>query len=529
MNEHDDFVVAAPSEQGSWLFLLHTLPPLVIVAGVLFHPTQVTVYQWVELLTDALGMGHSLKSFVPAVNVTLSDLLFLAGFMLWATARLWDGSLFSRLRTYPVALLLFFAAGLISVLPFLKFTPAWAAAPVIDYSDAIKQIVQFGFFFVCAFIPLGDYLRSNRWRRWLLAAFSLAVIAALLVGLMEYVQFRPPAGRPGQGNLSALHIDATFGFAGEAAGAHEQVGTRSNRNVLGGWLTLVIPLFFAAFLWSRDTGGRLIALMLCAVGAVLLLHGGLWVAAVISVLALAFARGLRWFLASAVGLFFVFGLLFWLAPQQPDQILLDSVMLRRSQDRFRTLPVYSINPELDKSGRPADLSKSPYSPWEQKYIQWQPSLLALARYPISGVGLGSYQDNINQYYRDRDFGTYGMPKASMDLMEKGGNPFYAVWASETGFLGLFSILWLFLTFFRRAIRGGVRAARDQNGLELGLQAGVCAALGAAAFGALFTNYLVRGLGYTLVFVLALAGTNQSGGTAEEEHPSPATGADENSL
>ncbi len=502
----------------AWLSIL---PPILIVGAVLFHPTQVTIYQWVELLSRLLNLGSVLSGLVPAINVTLSDLLFFAGFVGWGVVRFKDGSLWSRLQSYPLALLGLFGVSLLSALPFLKITPPWAAAPIIDYSDAMKQLIQLGLFFVCAFIPLHDYLRVSRWRRKILAAFGIAVAVTLLVGLSEYMQLRPPAASPQTGNatISALHVDATFGFAGQPAGAHEQIGTRSNRNVLGGWLTLVLPLFFAAALWTRDTGGRITALLLCGVGAVLLLQGGLWLATIVAILALGFARGAWSFAASAAAAFVFFGLLFWLVPQQPDQILLDSVMLRRSHDRFRTLPVYSINPELDESGRPADLSQPRYSPWEQKYIQWQPSLLILARYPLFGVGLGSYQQNINRYYRDRDFGAYDMNKASMDLMEKGANPFYAVWASETGFLGIFSVLWVFLTFVGRAVRGGMASRGGQNRLWFSLQVGACAALGAAAFGAFFTNYLVRGLGYTLVLVCALAGPE---GDLPEDEEAPDT-------
>jgi hypothetical protein len=354
----------------------------------------------------------------------------------------------------------------------------------------------------------------------------IAVTLALVLGLREYMQLRPasPENQQAGAIVSAQHIDATFGVAGEAAGAHGKIGTRSNRNVLGAWLTLVLPLLWAAFLWGRQWALRIGALVLTCVGAVLLLHGGLWVAAVVALLGLAYARGIPTFWLTSAGVFVLFGLLFWLAPQQPDRVLLDSLMLRRTSDEFRTLPIYSINPELEASGRPGQLDQEPYSVWEQKYIQWQPSLLALARNPLFGVGLGNYQKNINAFYSDRDFGAYQMPKASMDLMEKGGNAFYAVWLTETGLLGGFVIVWLFFSFLRRGLRGVSAARAMDDRLALCLKAGACAALGAAAFGFLFTNYWVRGLGYAFVFVLALLSAAPAAGEAPtgapEEPPEP---------
>ena len=511
------------TQEGGILAAVSVLPPILAIAGILLHPTQLTVRQWADLFARTLGSGEALAQMVPAVNVTPSDLFFLAGFLLWVPVRWGTGRLARRLRGYPAALGGLLLAGLISMVPLLKSWPSWAQPPSMVPADSVKQLLQLFLFFVCGFVLIADYLSVPRWRKKLVTAFVVAVAAALVVGLWEYMQLRPasPESRQAGAIVSALHVDATFGMAGEAAGAHEQIGTRSNRNVLGAWLTLVLPLLWAGVLWGRDWNLRIGAAVLTGVGAVLLLHGGLWAAAVVALLALAYARGQIAFWVTAAGLFALFGALFWLAPQQPDQVLLDSLMLRRTSDRFRTLPVYSIDPQLDESGRPANLQQDSYIPWEQKYIQWQPSLLALARNPLSGVGLGNYQKNINRFYSDTDFGAYGMPKAPDNLMEKGGNAFYAVWLTETGLVGGFAMVWLLLSFLFRGMRGASAARAVGDELAFRLKAGACAAIGAAAFGFFFTNYWVRGLGYAFVFVLALvAAAPFAGEQTEEEGDEP---------
>jgi hypothetical protein len=517
---------APEAQKKGILSAISILPPLLAVAGILLHPTQLTIRQWADLFVRLLGSGETLAGMVPGVRVTLSDLCFLGGFLLWVPVRWGSGRLVRRLRGYPAALGGLFLAGLISMLALLKTWPSWAQPPSMLPADSLKQFVQLFLFFVCGFVLIADYLSVPRWRKRLVTAFVVAVSATLLVGLWEYMQLRPasPENQQAGAIVSALHVDATFGMAGEAAGAHEQIGTRSNRNVLGAWLTLVLPLLWAGVLWGRDLNLRIGAAVLTAVGAVLLLHGGLWLAAVVALLALAYARGQIAFWVTGAGLFALFGALFWLAPQQPDQVLLDSLMLRRTTDRFRTLPVYSFNPELDESGRPADLQQESFIPWEQKYIQWQPSLLALARNPLTGVGLGNYQKNINRFYSDIDFDAYGMPKAPDNLMEKGGNAFYAVWLTETGLIGGFAILWLFLSFLFRGLRGASAARAVGDGLAFRLKAGACAAIGAAAFGFFFTNYWVRGLGYAFVFVLALVTAAPFAGeqTDEETAEAPET-------
>ena len=473
---------------------------LILTAAVLVHPTQLTVplVEWARAAGRILSPLRAVTDRLPAANVTASDVLFLIAFVVWLLLRWRQRQLGEHVRRYPLALVGLFACACLSLVPFLK---SWA--PPIQYGRAAKQLIQLLLLFVCAYVPLVDYLGSERWRRKLVAAFFAAVACALLVGLAEYVRLRPPSPEARQAGaiISPTQVDATFGYQGRPAGAGERVGTASNRNVLGAWLTLVLPLLWAAFLFGSEPPWRTAALALAAGGALLLLHGGLWVAALVAMLGLSFARSRRAFAVTAAGMFVFYALAFSLGPQRHGQILLDSLMLHRSEDRFRTLPLYEIDEELDRSGRGAVLDRPPYSPWEQKYIEWQPALVALAHNPAFGVGLGNYQPRIGGFYSAADLSAYRMPKPSANLMEPGGNPFYAVWLAETGLVGLLAFTWLAFVFLSRAARGA-RAEADR--LMKGLKLGSCAALGAACFGCLFTDYWVRGVGGAFAFVLALA-------------------------
>ena len=123
--------------------VLAFIPPALTVLGILLHPTQVTVRQWADLLTSTVGFGEGLASVVPSVHVTLSDLCFLAGFLLWLPLRWLEGGLGRRVRSYPAPLLALFLVGTISMLPFLKSAPAWATPPVMEASRGAKQFIQF--------------------------------------------------------------------------------------------------------------------------------------------------------------------------------------------------------------------------------------------------------------------------------------------------------------------------------------------------------------------------------------------------
>ena len=498
-----------------FLALLGTIVPVLAVTAVLLHPTQITVRQWADLVTGALGVGTSLAAHVPAVNLTVSDALLVLAFPLWLIVSGARGTLGREVRLYPVALIVLFAVAALSAAGPLKPRALRMSAPV-DYGRAAKQIIQLAIFFVCAYAVLVDYLSRPEWRGRLLAAFLIAAAAVLLVGLAEYARLRPPSPEAARGGalISAARVDSTFGFVGEAAGAHEKVGTASNRNVLAAWVTLALPLLWAVFLHGRRATLRAGALVGSLAAGLLLLQAGLWAAALLAVLALSFARGRLAFALTAAGMLLFYGALFSLGPQKQGCILLDSVMLHTEADAFRTLPIYEINPELDASGEPGNLTRPPFSPWQQKYIEWQPALVALAHSPLLGVGVGNYQRAINQFYMPRHWDNYRMPvKATANLMETGANPFYAVWLAETGLVGLLGFFWLVASFLRDAARGAAREAASSEapgglvealGGMSALKRGACAALGAAAFGCLFTDYWVRGVGIAFVLVLAIS-------------------------
>jgi hypothetical protein len=473
-------------------------------AALLLHPTQVTVRQWADALVRVCGTGGRIAELVPSVHVCVSDVLFLLAFGVWAAAAVARGQLWRRLSGYPVPLLALLACATLSAAPFLK-PPALLGGRQFVFSRAAREFIQMAVLFVCAFVVLADRLGDSAWRRRLTAAFVLACAAAVAVGLAEYVRLRPDAGPAASADaiVSPVSVDATFGFRGEAAGPHEQVGTLSNRNVLGAWASLALPFLWALALclegpWAAACG------LVATAGQVLLLQGALWLFTCAAMLGVAYVRGRRAFTVTAVGLFVLWALIFQFAPQQHSAVLLDSLMLRRAYDRYHTLPVYGEQP----AGKaPAVLSEAQGEVWRQQYVEWQAGLQALGRDPLFGVGLGNYQNNINTYYEARSHhvynpeGVYNVPKPARNLMEPGANSFYLVWAVETGLAGLFAWLWVWMSGLRKAAHAWRTGA---GGLERGLALGSLAGLCAMAGGLAFTNYLVRGVGVAVVFLLAAA-------------------------
>jgi len=78
---------------------------------------------------------------------------------------------------------------------------------------------------------------------------------------------------------------------------------------------------------------------------------------------------------------------------------------------------------------------------------WQTTLELGTKHPISGVGLGNFQNAFNELTQDRgNFPEYITPMALTPH-----NLFLSLWLS-TGILGFFSFIWLLILFYRQAIK-----------------------------------------------------------------------------
>jgi len=479
------------------------LGPVTLLA-VLLHPTQITLRQWAELIARPSDTLTSLAQRIPAVGITVSDALLMVAFGLWLVHIWQQKHVKQRICSYPPALIGLFVAGGLSALAFLKSADAGVDIPAVA-----KELVQLGIFFICGFSVLTEMLRDEAWRRRVLLVFAVAAGLAIVIGLWEYSQLTP--GKPNAGIISPTEIDGSFGLrAGQTPSKEKMtIATAGNRNVLGAWASMTLPLLWGLALWARRWRVRLACGALVAGGMLLLLTGGLWVVTLAALLGISFLRGRVTFLATAAGLAVIWGLVFAYGPQQHGHVLLDSTMLCRQYDRFYSLRLYDDDAtayvakgEGENPDRTYSMKTKEYdSRWQQKFSEWQAGLQALAHQPAFGVGLGSYQNNINFEPPPDQFNPlwcYKIRKqATVNLMEFGANSGWLVWAVTTGLIGLIAMLWLMLWGIRSA---AVSALRSTDGLAVGALGAICAMAG----GMFFTEYFVRGVGLVVVFAFAVA-------------------------
>lgn len=482
------------------------------------HPTQLTLPLIDRLIAERLGFSLGIRSVVRA-NLTLADVLLAAAFGAWALetllARRWREA-----RTLSVPALALVAAAALSTITALK-PDDLGVGRVCERGRAVKELVQLVLYFVCGLSVLTGVLKREGWgRRAFLVLLAVATVA-VLAGLYEFLWLRPP-GTPLEPGFSTspMQVDGTFGMRGIASAAHEAAGTESNRNVLAAWLSLALPLLWGVYLCTQRELVRYWTFTLFWAGLATVLSGGLWLAAAVGTLLVAFLRGRRVFLATAAGLFVFAGVFFWLAPQRPGNILLDSLLGYKTVDRYKCLSLYD-NPKAY-----ADLYRredgavlqgdARFWPWQQKFVEWQPGLVLLRYSPLFGSGIGNYQKNIDLYYENPPGQYYNFTdpneKPKANLMEPDAIAFYLVWIVEAGLVGLLVWLWL----LAESASDGVRNYRFMDdGNARGLVLGAVGALAALALGSFFTSYTVRGVLPALLLVLALV---RAGEALEPEMP-----------
>ena len=499
---------------------------------VILHPTQDSVN-----VTELLARGHgeaaedpagqaetkTAERKLPAINVTVADLLLGVAFLVWM-ALLWSergrgrrGETSERApaawRLVPLPVFLLALWMILSLAPALKPELSEDQAFRLSLAAGLKGLAQFIEYFLVGYLFFTGNVRTRR----LLAAvaLTLAAVTTAVIGCAWYQYVMT-----GRGGIPAMKVAARFG----------------NRNVLGCYFALALPAMWGMGLWARNWACRAWLILAVLAGLSVTLAGGAFVAVCVAILVLAYMRHWAAFVVTAgvlmVGCLVGMGYL----PRENAKILADSVMLYKERDPYRTLkpdvsemskktkhleacirglkrsegrdPAYferlrrkmADAPGGQENIRPKEVFGWP---WQQRYKDWQAGLRMMAKSPVFGLGLGNHEKNFNRFYEP-------MPKYPEDLMEPDADNFYMLLGAEAGVPALLLWLWVLLHFGRKAVALFSSCA---NPLLRGLGAGVLGSLVALSINSLFTSVFVRGVGVTLVILLALVSCRAS---SEEE-------------
>ena len=317
-----------------------------------------------------------------------------------------------------------------------------SAVTAPDKVAAFKDLIQYTEYFFVGHMLFAAFLRDDAGalRR---TFFALACVTAVILGLALIQYF--------SSTTDVLKVRGSFG----------------NRNVLGGYLALAMPLLFSALLGVRPLWGKLLLTALLIAGLTVNLSGAAYFSVAGVIVCIAASRGPRLFIPVAVAL------LAWQVFVLPH--------LPRENDlvHFHSLALYS------DSGNA-----------ERRYPDWQAAYSMALTHPWLGVGVGNYQKNVGQYYDNipRQTGP-----AEPDIQN-----LYLVLAASSGLPSLLAFMALLACAARAACSAKTRLNSESGPLVYALTQGITGAVVAFSATAVWHPLLVRGIGLPLVFLIVLA-------------------------
>jgi hypothetical protein len=417
------------------------------------------------------------KSAVPKLRLTGADIMLWLAFAIWALhtvlERRWEW-----LKALPVPAVLLIAWTILSLSARLK-GEASAELTMAQYRrDGIKEFVQFVEFFAVAYLMYAWAARRKEALKWIMMA---SMGGATIAVVWAWAQYLMPSSK-----LTAMQVGAGF----------------DDRNVLGAYLALTIPLLVGYGLWSSSRLMLVWALALAAGALCVTLAGGQYVAMSVGILIVMYLWRPYGMAVAALAVILAFAWLFPHLPRKNNEILLDSVALYRTEDLSGSIQLAKLS-DVRKMAKETDPEYGnmyeAYSwPWQQRWKEWQAAGNMICAFPLFGVGAGGYQNNVNMFCNKG----MAIPKFPRNLMEPNALSTYTVLGASLGLPALLFLFWLTLRSLVGAVTGLKRALEPWRGVA----AGCIGALTAFAIAGIFTNFLVRGVGITLAVVLALGAT-----------------------
>jgi O-antigen ligase len=401
---------------------------------------------WLSRIIDAglvliLVTAPTQYSFEVAEKVYLS----IVDPLIWGVCALWGIHLLrshsiSQIRLPPLYLVLFIAMGVLSVMRS------------VQVMASLKDLFQLIEYFIAGYLLFFHHLdRPERLRRFV--AIFLAVGAVIVfVGLVQYTA----------GQVEDFRVRGTFG----------------NRNVLGGFLSLTLPLFFGLMMHETNKWKRAFFLTVIVFGLGITLSGGSFLAIALAIIVLALMRHITAFVTCCVVL--CAGIVFLLPglPRANHDVLFESI---------------ALYPDGHEVGN--------------RYTEWQAAVVMTEENPLLGVGIGNYQANIGQYYGS-------LPSPAVKLEDDSQN-MYLVVASTMGLPGLALLLAVLVSHAWSALALYWRSTDDgQRGLSLGLLGSILA----FSLNCIWSPLLVRGIGVPLAFIFVLIAVLGSVPTTDPEKP-----------
>ena len=304
--------------------------------------------------------------------------------------------------------------------------------------SSIKELFQVVEYFVIAYMLFAFLISDGGRRQAAVYVFAGVGTVIVLLSLLQYLS----------SGLSSLQVSGTFG----------------NRNVLGGYLAILLPLMMGLMVYEKNRFRLIWYALVVVVGLLVNLSGGSIIGVLVALAIVLMLRGRVVFAISTALLLLAVLVVTPHLPRDNPEALRESIQL------------------FDDDGNVC-----------RRYTEWQAAVAMTQRNPVLGVGAGNYQENIGMHY--------GILPDPVGPTESDTQNLYLVTVSSIGLVGLAAFVGLLCSSAVSAMR---QYARAETGFDRGLAVGLLGSIIAFSIASIWSPLLVRGISIPLVFVLCLA-------------------------
>jgi hypothetical protein len=415
---------------------------------------------------------------IMGAQVSLADLLILVVFVIWSIQVLQNRT-WTKVKLPPKAIFAFMG---VIALSFLN-------AP--DTKSVLKEILQSALYLFVFYTILLSRIQT---RDILKKAFFILIGITTVVTIFAFYQAFVEQGSP-------YLIRGLF----------------SNRNLLGGFFVIMLPLFYAFAIVTKKRFLKAFVLFLISISFLVIYSPFAVISVVASLIIMSFFYSKKSLWAITLFLLMITITITFSSKHQSvwknELSIYEQGSIGANYNRVQRLlydlpkniwlqkyfgdKVLTVKNDLFISSvEPQTRTKvEKYSHLEdqqhikQRYIEWQAALNMVAVKPVIGFGAGIYQMFIGNHYGV-------LPK--VNTMEPNSENLYLLVASTMGVLGLAMLLWIVLYHLSASYKL-LKNAKDQANKIIGL-AGIGSFWGIIVY-SFFTSFMVAGL---LPYVVLMA-------------------------
>ena len=302
-------------------------------------------------------------------------------------------------------------------------------------------------------------------------------------------------------------------------------GLFENRNILGTYLCIVVPLTYSELLFCVNKYRKAWMAMLLLLSLFVITSGSAILSLVISLFFVSLVHSRKLFFKYLTGILLLIPTYIYIMPQKNINSITDFFRIyeqgniNENYNRIQSI-LYDLSttgnlinkkvgnntitisnnlftsnilPKIQNIDEHQKLIDQKYV--KSRYVEMQAAMNIMAEKSLLGVGLGNFQANIGMYY-------YTLPKLNTE--EPYQHSGYLVIGATTGLLGLTALLWLFLFALKKSYKSfKIIPDVDKNKTYLGL----FGALIACMIENFFSNVFIAVLLIPLVVLIYLSVEN----------------------